>query len=241
MKKNQIKSLLETVVLYQDYLLSGKKVSHVKMSECFNDSQNLVKKRKSVDIEEVNDFPTLETIIQGCLKCRLGKSRNHIVFGSGNFNAPLYVIGEAPGFEEDVQGKPFVGRSGKFIRAELKKTGIDEDQMYITNVVKCRPPNNRDPQFDEIESCKQYLQKQLILSKPKVILALGRFAGSYVLGNPEKPYSLASMRGSIHQVNQSLSSCIVTYHPSALLRGNKQWLESFYQDIQLLKKQLNPM
>src|SRR5699024_10266495 len=128
----------------------------------------------------------------GCNKCKLCSNRNNIVFGCGNKNADLMLIGEGPGADEDIQGIPFVGKAGKLMNAAFDALGINRDDIYIANVVKCRPPNNRNPEKDEEMACLDYLRNQVILVKPKIIVLLGSVALKAILGNE---YSITSSRG----------------------------------------------
>ncbi|MCX7909665.1 MAG: uracil-DNA glycosylase [Ignavibacteria bacterium] len=158
----------------------------------------------------------LESKINTCTKCELGKTRIKFVFGSGNPNAEIMLIGEAPGADEDVQGLPFVGRAGQLLTKLLKVAGIERKDVYIANILKCRPPNNRKPLASEIEMCKPYLVKQIELIKPKVIVALGATAVEGLLNIKKK---MSELRGNILTFNQI--PVIVTYHPAALLRNPK--------------------
>jgi uracil-DNA glycosylase family 4 len=131
----------------------------------------------------------LENIVLNCHLCNLSKSRNRVVFGEGNPNSKIMFIGEAPGREEDIQGKPFVGRSGEILTKMIENVlNIKREDVYITNIVKCRPPQNRDPEIEEVESCKPYLLKQIEIINPTIIVTLGRIAFKYLLNN-ETPVS----------------------------------------------------
>jgi DNA polymerase len=171
--------------------------------------------------------------IKECANCRLGALRKNFVFGYGNPNPKLMLIGEAPGYEEDLQGMPFVGPAGKLLTRILQAIGLSRDEVYIANMLKCRPPNNRDPFPDEVEQCEPYLQRQIDLLKPKLILALGRVAGQALL---KKTDLLSVLRESVHRYHDI--PLLVTYHPAALLR-NPQWKEACWQDLKKVKKMLN--
>lgn len=171
----------------------------------------------------------LESKINTCIKCELGKTRTNFVFGVGNPNADIMFIGEAPGGEEDLQGIPFVGRAGQLLTKLLKVVGIERKDVYICNILKCRPPNNRKPLPSEIEMCKPYLIKQIELVKPKVIVALGATAVEGLLNIKKK---MGELRGSILSFNKI--PVIVTYHPAALLR-NPNWEKDFIEDLNILK------
>lgn len=168
----------------------------------------------------------------GCERCRLSRTRQHVVFGSGNPNADLMFIGEGPGADEDRQGLPFVGRAGELLTKIIEAIDLTRDQVYIANVVKCRPPGNRDPQGDEVAACRGYLERQIDLVAPKVIVALGRVAAQTVLGNN---MPLGRMRGRWHSVRGV--DTMVTYHPAALLR-NPAWKRPTWEDMQQVRDRL---
>jgi len=172
----------------------------------------------------------LEQKIKHCTKCSLGKTRTNFVFGSGNPNADIMFIGEAPGADEDLQGLPFVGRAGQLLNKLLKVVGLEREEVYICNILKCRPPNNRKPLPSEIELCKPYLLKQIELVKPKVIVALGATAIEGLLNLKKK---MGELRGKIIHFNKI--PVIITYHPAALLR-NPNWEADFIEDLKLLFK-----
>jgi len=164
-----------------------------------------------------------------CRQCRLSETRRNVVFGEGNPQAGLFVIGEAPGAEEDAQGRPFVGRSGQLLDKILFAIGFERKDVYIGNIIKCRPPENRNPLTDEIECCKPWLMQQLDIIDPKVVLLLGRVAANTILENTQ---SMGSMRGRIIKWNRF--DCVVTYHPAALLR-NPNWKRLCWEDVQMLR------
>ncbi|MFQ5865406.1 MAG: uracil-DNA glycosylase family protein [bacterium] len=168
--------------------------------------------------------------IKNCEKCNLSKSRTKFVFGVGNPKANLMCVGEAPGFDEDRQGEPFVGAAGQLLNRILAAIGFQREEVYIANIVKCRPPSNRDPNPEEIAQCLPYLKRQIAMIQPKVILALGRVAGQTLLDTVSP---LGKLRGSVHQVDDI--KVVVTFHPAALLR-NRQWKRGAWQDVQMLRK-----
>jgi uracil-DNA glycosylase family 4 len=169
----------------------------------------------------------LETA-KGCERCRLAETRRNFVFGEGDPTADLVVIGEAPGAEEDASGRPFVGRSGQLLDKILLAAGFDRKDVYICNILKCRPPGNRNPLQDEIGHCMPWLLGQLQIVKPKIILILGKVAANTVF---ENRLSLGSMRGKVTKWNTF--DCFITYHPAALLR-NPEWKRGCWDDIQLM-------
>ncbi len=172
----------------------------------------------------------LESKINQCQKCRLGETRTKFVFGVGNPNAKVMVIGEAPGADEDKQGEPFVGRAGQLLNKMLAAVEFKREEVYIANILKSRPPNNRDPKPDEVEACEPYLWKQISIVKPKIILCLGRIAGTNLLKMNE---SLGRMRGQVFDFCGI--SVIVTYHPAALLR-NPDWKHGAWEDLKKMRR-----
>ena len=162
--------------------------------------------------KKLNDY---FNAIKDCLECSLGHTRTNFVFGIGNPESDIVFIGEAPGKQEDLEGTPFVGKSGKLLDKILAAIGLKRNDIYILNIVKCRPPNNRNPLNEEIEKCAKYLKNQLEIIKPKLIVSLGRVASKTLLKSEE---SLSNMRKKIHKY--SGIDLIVTYHPAALLRDS---------------------
>ena len=172
-------------------------------------------------------FTILQKGVQSCQRCDLSKSRTQTVFGAGSAEADLLLIGEAPGAEEDRQGKPFVGKAGKLLDAMLFALGFERSQVFICNVLKCRPPNNRDPRSDEVEACAPFLASQIETVKPKVILALGRFAAHRLLETEAPVYK---MREASNVLPGTDIPVVVTYHPASLLRNPDQKAHS-WQDL----------
>jgi len=170
--------------------------------------------------------------IKDCQLCSLGSTRTKFVFGVGNPDADLLLIGEAPGKNEDLQGEPFVGRAGQLLDKILDSIGLSREEVYIANVLKCRPPNNRDPLKTESDTCKPYLQRQIEIIKPKLILALGRISGVWLTG---EEMSLGDMRGKTFNFGDS--ELMVTYHPAALLR-NPNWKRPCWEDMQKVRDRL---
>lgn len=182
------------------------------------------------DFQNSDSIDQLYSMIHDCQKCTLGKTRNKFVFGVGNPNAHAMLIGEAPGADEDAQGEPFVGRAGKLLNDILKAVNLKREEVYIANILKCRPPGNRDPQPLEMETCIPYLHKQIELIKPKIILCLGRVAANGLLN---KKLSLGDLRNSVYEFNGI--KVMATYHPAALLR-NPNWKRGCWEDVQKFKK-----
>ena len=170
--------------------------------------------------------------IGDCKRCRLCEQRNKIVFGSGNEQARLVFVGEGPGADEDAQGLPFVGRAGQLLNNMIAAMGLRRDQVYIANIVKCRPPQNRVPEPVEANTCAPFLFRQIDVIRPEVIVALGSTAATYLLGGKSP---LAALRGRIHHARGS--KLIVTYHPAYLLRDPRQKKEA-WADLQLAMAEL---
>lgn len=201
--------------------------------ELFGDELFLDIKSLNVIAEENDneDLSSFEEEICECQKCSLGSTRSKFVFGVGDPDASLLLVGEAPGAEEDKKGEPFVGRAGKLLDKIL--AAIDrsrEKDVYICNVLKCRPPNNRDPLRSEVEQCEPYLLHQIRLINPTLIVALGRVAGQTLL-NVDK--SLKSLRNTFHDYNGT--PLMVTYHPAALLR-NQDLKRPAWEDFKVIKE-----
>jgi DNA polymerase len=178
------------------------------------------------------DWPELAQQVANCQLCELYATRKQAVFGVGNQQADLLVIGEAPGADEDRQGEPFVGRAGQLLNAMLKAIGLTREQVYIANILKCRPPNNRDPRPEEAACCSPYLQRQIELIQPRLILALGRIAAQRLL---QTNTSLARLRGQVHTLETTQSPVIVTYHPAYLLRSPTEKRKA-WQDLQFAQR-----
>ena len=167
--------------------------------------------------------------IRNCMECSLGKSRNKIVLGMGNPDADIVFVGEAPGREEDLQGLPFIGRSGKLLDKMLNSINLSREKVYILNVLKCRPPENRDPLPSEIEICEQYLKKQLEIINPKLVVSLGRISAMTLLKTKESLKDLRNKKLSYEGID-----FLVTYHPAALLR-NPNLKKYAWEDFKLIR------
>ena len=167
----------------------------------------------------------LEESIKNCNRCKLWKTRRNIVFGTGNRNARLMFIGEGPGADEDRLGIPFVGRAGKLMDLAFETLGIDRNEVYIANIVKCRPPSNRNPENDEAMACLNYLRNQVILVKPEIIVLLGSVALKNILG---KEYGITASRGK--WVEKKGIKYMPTWHPAALLRDETKKID-FIKDL----------
>ena len=180
-----------------------------------------------------NNWEELEAECNNCKKCKLCQGRNNVVIGTGNKTADLMFIGEGPGADEDAQGIPFVGKAGKLMNTAFQGMGIKREEVYIANVVKCRPPNNRNPEDDEARACLDYLRNQVILVKPKIIVLLGNVALKNILG---KEYAITSARGKWVEKNGIMY--MPTFHPAALLRDETKKI-MFWKDLKEVKKAMD--
>ena len=183
---------------------------------------------------DATDLGALRTILGDCQRCKLSQERTNLVFGQGNPEAELLLVGEGPGYHEDQQGLAFVGPAGALLAKILGAIGRSLDDVYICNVVKCRPPQNRDPEEEEIAACRPFVERQIDLVKPRVILALGRIAGRALLGQPGA--SVASLRGRFHDYRGI--PVMVTYHPAALLR-DATYKRPTWDDVQRVRDRLD--
>lgn len=175
-----------------------------------------------------DNWEDLEKNLENCQKCKLCKTRNNIVFGVGNREADIMLIGEGPGADEDMQGEPFVGKAGKLMDMAFEALGIKKEELYIANIVKCRPPFNRNPEQDEEQACLDFLRNQVILVKPKIIVLLGSVALKNILG---KEYGITSSRGK--WIEKRGIYYMPTWHPAALLRDENKKIE-FLNDLKLV-------
>lgn len=180
-----------------------------------------------------SNWEELEKSILNCNKCKLCSTRNNIVFGCGNKKAKIMMIGEGPGADEDKQGIPFVGKAGQLMNKAFEGLGINRTEIYITNIVKCRPPQNRVPEDDEAKACLNYLRNQVILVNPKIIVLLGSTALKNILG---KEYGITSTRGNWIEKKGILY--MPTWHPAALLRDESKKIE-FWSDVKQVVNKYN--
>jgi DNA polymerase len=172
------------------------------------------------------DWETLQRTVTACTLCGLEKTRTQTVFGVGERRAEWMVIGEAPGADEDARGEPFVGRAGQLLNSMLKAIGLERSQVYIANILKCRPPNNREPRPEEAALCRSYLDRQIELIQPRIILAVGRIAAQNLL---QTDTPIGRMRGRLYEYGARRIPVVVTYHPAYLLRSpgekRKAWAD----------------
>jgi len=178
---------------------------------------------------------TLESVcadLGDCQRCKLAPTRTNIVFGSGNPHAELVFVGEAPGFDEDQQGLPFVGAAGQLLTKIIESTGVKREDTYICNILKCRPPDNRNPEPDEVEQCSPFLKRQLAAIKPKIVCCLGKFSAQYLLQSTD---SITRLRGRFHDVDGM--RVIATFHPAYLLRSPEKKRE-VWEDMKAIRAEL---
>jgi len=180
-------------------------------------------------VEATLDWESLRAMVSACTRCSLHETRTQTVFGVGNINAKWMFIGEAPGADEDRQGEPFVGRAGQLLTSMLRAMGFAREDVYIANVLKCRPPGNRDPKTEEAAQCRGYLERQIELVAPTLIVAVGRIAAQNLLATDT---ALARLRGKVHALGSRGWPLVVTYHPAYLLRSpgekRKAWQDLMF-------------
>ncbi|UCD85370.1 MAG: uracil-DNA glycosylase [Deltaproteobacteria bacterium] len=193
--------------------------------------QQLVSPATKETEDKAASLDALRKQISKCQLCPLGSSRTNLVFGTGSPDAQLVFVGEAPGRDEDLQGKPFVGKAGQLLTRIIKAIGLEREEVYIANILKCRPPENRNPLSEEIAACEPFLIKQLEIIKPKLIVALGTFAAQTLLKTTD---AISRLRGRFH-LYQGIR-LMPTYHPAYLLR-NPQKKRDVWEDMQIVQKE----
>lgn len=214
--------LLKTNLEYQKAL----GIRHIRLPEqTMQPFKDVPTKAHSIQLEDVRRE------LGDCRRCKLHATRKNIVFGTGNQRAHIVFVGEAPGRDEDIQGKPFVGQAGKLLDLMLEAINLKREEVYICNIIKCRPPGNRNPEKDEIEACGPFLTKQLEAIEPRIICALGALAAHTLLKTKE---SISKLRGVIHTYHGI--RLIPTYHPAFLLRNPYKKREA-WEDMQLIQKE----
>lgn len=189
-------------------------------------------KGTEVTEQKARRLTALRDKIGDCRRCKLWTGRTHIVFGTGDPGARLLFVGEGPGEEEDRQGKPFVGKAGELLTKMIGAMGLTREDVYIANVVKCRPPGNRNPEADEIEACRPFLEEQIAVIDPRVICALGTFAAQTLLDTTSR---ISALRGKVHE--KGGHKIVPTFHPAYLLR-NPQDKRLAWEDLQIIMKEL---
>jgi DNA polymerase len=186
----------------------------------------------AADIMALPSMGELDTVAKNCIRCRLAKGRTQVVVGSGNRNADLMFVGEAPGRDEDLEGFPFVGRAGKLLTDIIQAMQLRRDDVYIANVIKCRPPENRNPEPDELAACRPWIDRQIELIAPRVIVTLGKFAAQSLLG---RGVAISAVRGEWHSYGSI--RVMPTYHPAYLLRTPSA-KKDVWQDMQKVMGEL---
>ncbi len=184
----------------------------------------------TVSFDQIGGIAELSVIAQACTRCSLSDGRTNVVFGSGAVDADVMVVGEGPGQQEDEQGVPFVGRSGQLLASLLAEVGLERDDVYIANVVKCRPPRNRDPLPAEIDACKPYLRRQIELVDPSVVITLGNFSTKLLLPTTT---GITRMRGVAYEWWGRY--LVPTFHPAAALRGGERVTNDIRSDLRLVR------
>lgn len=229
-KQSPADSLQQWLNLYREFGITEFYISPNKVEASIGSSSEAV----SVSGDEGNQLENLRQFDLGnCIRCKLHTGRKTIVFGEGNPAAQLMLVGEAPGADEDIQGRPFVGRAGQLLMQMIQAIEFSRSDVYIANVLKCRPPNNRPPEPDEVQTCSPFLLKQISIIKPKVILALGVHAAQTLIGSKS---SIGSLRNRVYEM--PFGKVIATYHPSFLLRS-PQMKPAAWEDLKLVKKTLD--
>ena len=185
-------------------------------------------------LDSANELAALKAQVDECQACELHQTRTQTVFGIGACQAKLFIVGEAPGADEDAQGEPFVGRAGQLLNAMLAAIGLQREQVYIANILKCRPPGNRDPKSEEVARCSRYLARQIELVAPDLILAIGRVAAQNLLGVSTP---LGEMRGREFRYPGTAVPVLVTYHPAYLLRSPREKRKS-WEDLKRVASML---
>ena len=238
-EKDELSNLIEDI----NYFVSGNKESFVfisSISDFFNNipsvtrdnimSSNLNNETVYPDKREALEF-LREVKVDKCIKCALSKTRKNIVFGEGNPESRLMFIGEAPGAEEDNTGRPFVGRAGQLLTKIIESINLKREEVYIANIIKCRPPENRNPMENEIASCAPFLKEQIAVIRPEIICTLGKFSTEFIIG--EGKGSISSVRGKTY--NYDGITVIPTYHPSYLLRNPSAKKET-WEDMKKIRE-----
>ncbi len=216
------KQALEIIASVREYLVQQKRMG-LRTIPCVPKRTAPLKQQQ---------LQALRMEIGDCTRCRLHRSRHTIVFGVGNPHARLVFVGEAPGADEDAQGEPFVGRAGQLLTRIIEAIKLKRSDVYITNIVKCRPPGNRDPQEDEIQTCLPFLKKQLAIIQPRIICTLGRYSTQTLL---ETRQGITKLRGRFHELPNGIK-VMPTYHPSFLLRYPEKKRET-WEDMQQVQQE----
>ena len=194
----------------------------------------IVKAAVDADSIQSMDLTALQKQVSECKACQLHKTRRQTVFGVGHHKADWLIIGEAPGADEDRQGEPFVGRAGQLLTQMLRAIGLAREEVFIANILKCRPPNNRDPKTEEVNACQAFLNRQIALLEPKIILAVGRIAAQSLL---QTATPIGKLRGRLYHLEPHNIPTVVTYHPAYLLRSPKE-KRKVWEDLKFARQQM---
>jgi len=220
-----VRELLEVLKDFQAYLGWQRESGLLGLRPPVSGEENVALSPPTMDLEGVREW------MGDCRRCKLSRDRKNIVFGSGNREAALVLVGEGPGAEEDEAGEPFVGKAGQLLTKIIQSIDLERDEVYICNIIKCRPPQNRNPQPDEIEACKPFLMAQIQSISPKLILALGTFAAQTLL---QTSSPISALRGRFHPFQGIL--LLATFHPAYLLR-NPGEKGKVWEDMKLLRQE----
>ncbi|MCK4907546.1 MAG: uracil-DNA glycosylase [Spirochaetes bacterium] len=223
--QNNKKAFLEIITDFRSMLLQNNK----------HDISRKIKSEQTNNNNSQSKLMSLEKEAEMCRKCEIAKARKNMVFGAGNPEADLMLIGEAPGYYEDIQGKPFVGKAGQLLNKMFEAINFKRSSLYIANTLKCRPPDNRNPQPTEIENCIHFLEKQIEIIKPKMICTLGKYAAQTILRTDE---SISRLRGKLLSYNGI--PVIPIYHPSYLLRNPSAKKET-WGDLKVIRKKIDEL
>ena len=197
--------------------------------------ESLVEQAQDERLELIQsmELPALKNYVAKCEACELCRTRKQTVFGVGHHKADWLIIGEAPGADEDRQGEPFVGRAGQLLTQMLRAIGLAREEVFIANILKCRPPNNRDPKPEEVNACHAFLSRQIELLEPRIILALGRIAAQSLL---QTSIPIGKMRGRLYHLEKYNIPTVVTYHPAYLLRSPRE-KRKVWEDLKFARQQ----
>ncbi len=232
MSANENTEILDAVLKAEKFLKQQKDLyGNLLYKQNIKKEEEQMSKKNSIEAwQTTSTLEELNSKICNCQKCSLGATRTKFVFGVGKPNADIMLIGEAPGADEDAKGEPFVGRAGQLLTKILEAVKINREDVFICNILKCRPPNNRAPLPEEMQTCEPYLKKQIEIIKPKIILCLGRVSAQAILQTKE---TLTNLREKVHHYENI--PLMVTFHPAALLR-NPNWKKPTWEDVQNFRK-----
>jgi uracil-DNA glycosylase len=229
LKTHLLENLKDSILFYQALGFENLPVQLVRSKQ--QSAIEGIGKGKSI-YEKTILLEKLQEEIGDCKRCKLSGKRTHIVFGEGNPDARIMFIGEAPGREEDLQGRPFVGDAGMVLTRLINKMGFKREEVYIANIVKCRPPMNRDPEIDEITACRKFLERQIAIIRPIVIMSLGRISTSTLIGNPA--LKISAVRGKFFEYKGV--PVMPTFHPAYLIRNPKEKWLTWNDALKVLEK-----